>query len=363
MIRVLRFLRGYVQHPSSISTHEDVRFEVDGEEVAATYIRRAGKAPLPGWILLHGITVPGRHHPVLLRFAHGLASSGASVLIPDVPAWRRLQINPAKGDTTIAAAARYLNSRSDILSENLNLVGFSFGATQALMSAAKPGIREYIRAVVGFGGYADLGQTLHFMMTGEHEWKGVRHRTDPDPYGRWIVAGNYLTDVPGHEHMEELRRASGELAAEVGRRGAYAAEKVHDALKRDLRATLPKEQQELWDLLAPQFGVTPPLEPGRLLGEQLLEAAIRRTPQLDPRPLLPSLDQRIVLAHGYEDRLIPYTETLRLQELLAASQAEVSVSITRLFAHSREAGRLRTMEYPGEIQRYVALLQRALRPC
>ena len=61
--------------------------------------------------------------------------------------------------------------------------------------------------------------------------------------------------------------------------------------------------------------------------------------------------------------MIPYTETLRLEEALRGSAADVSVSITRLFAHSREADRLGALEYPAEVRRYLRLLQRALRPC
>lgn len=327
----------------------------------ASFIRPPGEAVVPGWIVLHGVTVPGRHHPGLKRFAHALASTGGAVIIPEVPAWRNLHLDPEPGNLTIAAAVEYLAARDDVRGSTFNIVGFSFGATQALINAARPELRGSLRAVVAFGGYADLGRTLRCMVTGEYEWRGKWSRFEPDPYGRWIVVGNYLTDIQEYSQMESVQVAARKLAMEAGRRGAYAAEKEYDSYKSILRQRMSPDEREIWDLIAPPAGVTPPLEPGRRLAEQLLEAAVRKQPGLDPGPYLPKLDQRIVLAHGAEDRLIPYTEALRLREMLPSS-ARVSLTITRLFAHSRGAGRLGFLTYPLEVARYLALLGNALQP-
>jgi pimeloyl-ACP methyl ester carboxylesterase len=362
MLRVCRFLHSFVRETVGRVESREISLEVNGAEVPASYIRPHGDHPLPGWIVLHGITVPGRDHPVLRRFAHALASTGAAVMIPEVPAWRRLELDPSMGDATIEATANHLVSRSDVTGANLNLVGFSFGATQALMSATRPGIARSVRAVVGFGGYCDLGRTVRFMMTGEHEWQRVTRRLDPDPYGRWIVVGNYLTEVPEFAHMVELQRAARELALEAGRLGAYAADPLYDPIKARLREQLPAEQRELWDIFAPPQGVRPSLEESRILAAKLIEATVRKHPDLDPQPVLPYIDQKVVLVHGHDDRLIPYTETLRLRSHLSPG-TNVTASITRLFAHSREADRLSALEYPRELARYFALLRRALQPC
>jgi pimeloyl-ACP methyl ester carboxylesterase len=361
MRRVVRFLHCYLRFPRSAIGEVEIQLEVGGSSVPASLIRPLGAGPLPGWILLHGVTVPGRHHPVLTRFAHSLASTGATVLIPEVPAWRQLRLAPQVADATIAAAARHLCSRGDVAGDHLNLVGFSFGATQALMSATKPGIREHVRSVVAFGGYCDLERTLVTMMTGEHEWQGVRRRLIPDPYGRWIAVANYLTGVPEFEHMEELQQAAYALAMESGMRGVFAAEAEYDPFKAELRRRLPREQQEIWDLIAPPAGTQVPAGAGREFAKRLFAGVKEREPGLDPRPLLPLIDQRVVLVHGRDDRLIPFTESLRLKAELPP-QASADVAITALFAHSRGAERLGILNYPREVARYIALLQRALQP-
>jgi pimeloyl-ACP methyl ester carboxylesterase len=362
MLRVARFLDSFARHPGGAAEQREVILAAGATGVPATYIRPPAARPLPGWIVLHGVTVPGRHHPLLLRFAHALARSGAAVLIPDVPAWRELRLDVAEGDRAILAAAEHLRERPDVADRRLNLVGFSFGATQALASATLPGVRESVGAVLGFGGYCDLGRTLQCMMTGEHEWGGVNHRLAPDPYGRWIAVANYLRGIPEYAHMEELTTEARALAVESGRRGIYAADPCYDSLKREARERLPAEQRELWDLIAPPSTVVPPVEPGRELGRRLLDAALERDRGIDPRQRLASVTQRVVLAHGFDDRLIPYTESLRLLEALT-SATEASLTVTRLFAHSSEADPLGYLQYPREMTRYLALLNRALRPC
>ena len=72
---------------------------------------------------------------------------------------------------------------------------------------------------------------------------------------------------------------------------------------------------------------------GRALAASLAEAALRTEPALDPRPALRDLAARAVLVHGRTDRLVPFTETMRLREELPAS-VPVTSGITRLLAHS-----------------------------
>lgn len=360
VLRVAKFLHTYFRRPVGSIREREIHIPVNGVDTPATFVRPYGDAPLPGWVLLHGITVPGRHHTLLRRFARALAATGAAVLIPEVPAWSRLRIDLAAGDATISAATDHLAARRDV-DGLLNLVGFSFGATQALTSATLPHVRDRIGSVVAFGGYCDLGATLRFMMTGEHEWEESTRQLEPDPYGRWIAVSNYLRDVPDFAHMKGVVEAATSLAAESGRLGVFAGDPIYDPLKADLRATLPVDQREIWDLIAAPSGSRPSLHVGRDLAERLAGAALARNSAFDPRPRLGKVRGRIILAHGYDDRLIPYTETLRLRRHIPVD-ADASISITRLFAHSAEASRLGLVEYPAEIARYVTLLRRALTP-
>lgn len=361
MLRLSRFLRAYRADPAPWVREEEVRLDLGAGDAPALLFRPHAARPLPAWVMLHGITVPGMRHPALLRFARAVAGSGAVVIVPEIEAWKRLRVDPAQADRAVGAAASFLAARPGVREGGVGVVGFSFGATQALVTAAGPAGRPAVRSVVGFGGYCDLRRTVEFMLTGEHEWRGERARLEPDPYGRWIVAANYLPAAPGFAGTEAVAAAARELAAEAGRRGVYAGDPGYDPLKTSLRRGLSPGERRVWDLIAPPFGTRPERAAAVELADALVAAALGVHPALDPRPVLPSVEARIVLAHGRGDHLIPYTETLRLASLLPPG-ADATIRITRLFAHSGGAAGIPWALYPLEVWRYATLLQEALRP-
>jgi pimeloyl-ACP methyl ester carboxylesterase len=282
------------------------------------------------------------------------------VLVPDVPAWRELRLDVDAARTTLAEGARWLARRPEVRPGGVGTVAFSFGATQALMAAADPAVQRDVRAVVGFGGYCDLQRMLRCMFTGEHEWRGERHQLDPDPYGRWIIVGNYLRLLEGYEGMEAVARGALALAVEAGRNGAWAWEAEYDPMKAQIRAGLTPAEREVWDVVAPPAG-EPPRNPAlaQSLADAFCAAALEKDPGLDPRPHLAGVRGRVVLSHGRTDRLIPYTETLRMQTLLPPA-ARTSVTITGLFSHSAHAGWIHPLDRAREAGLFIRLLNQAL---
>jgi len=68
----------------------------------------------------------------------------------------------------------------------------------------------------------------------------------------------------------------------------------------------------------------------------------------------------VLLAHGRDDRLVPYTESVRLERGLPKSMVAAS-SITSLFSHSGGTDHsLGVMGRSREAARFVAMLNRIL---
>lgn len=354
MMRAARFLATYV--PNRTIPGEEICFG----ETRATLYRGNARRNAPGWVVLHGITAPGRAHPALVRFARALAGSGGLVLVPEIPAWRDMLIAPEQAQETIRTSVRHLASHTDVRPGGVGLVGFSFGATQALIAAADLSLEKSLHAVIGFGGYCDLRRTFTAMLTGVHEWDGRRYQLRPDPYGRWIVAGNYLTRIPEYAGMAAAAESLRSLAGEAGRRGVFAGDPELNAVNATLRARLDPEEQRIWDLLAP-FAGEDRVETAAAedFASRLAAAGIGAEPLLDPRPFLGMVRCRVVLAHGREDRLIPFTESLRLQSMLPP-ESNASATITGLFAHSSRQSGVRVAAYAREAARFARLLHRAL---
>jgi hypothetical protein len=355
--RTARYLRAWVAGARGVRQVETT-VRVGGHEREATLYLPPGARPAPGWVVLHGLTVPGRRHVAMTRFVRSLAASGAVVLVPDVPAWRELRLDVEAARETVEAGVLDLDGRPGVRPGGVGAVGFSFGATQVLMASADAAMRGHLKAVVGFGGYCDLGRMLSCLFTGEHEWRGERHTLDPDPYGRWIVVGNYLTLLEGYEGMARVAAAALELAVEAGRRGEWAWGPHYDAMKDELSRGFTADERRVWETIAPRTSVPVDLAAARELAARFTRAALEHDPGLDPRPHLPHLHARIVLSHGRQDRLIPFTETLRLMSMLPP-QVQASATITGLFAHSSGAW-LHPVHWLRETSTFVRLLDRAL---
>ncbi len=339
LLPAARYALGWSRNRAPV--HErDVEVDVDGVQVPGSlFVPRASRTPLTGWVLLHGITRPGRKHPTLERFARALAATPAVVLVPDIPSWRALELDPDRSVPTIQAAVLALSRRPETAPDRIGLIGFSFGSPQALVASTDSRLRGKLKAVVGFGGYYDLTRTLRFLFTGRHEWEGVTYRSRPDPYGRWVVGANYLVGAAGYEACGDVAGALRRLAEDAGERRVDSWDPVYDELKDRLEKDIHPDRRALYRLFAPGPD-EPPVdeERGKNMADALAASARHASALLDPAPHLERVRVPIRLFHGRQDHLIPFTETLRTKAALAAEH-DVRARVTGLFAHSTEADR------------------------
>lgn len=334
-IRTLRYARSWKAGADIVT--EETSFERDGVAMPATiYLPARHRGELPGWIALGGISRMGRFHPQLVRFAGALASSGAAVLVPEIPEWRELQVSPEPAEPTIRGCLDTLASRTDVRPGKVGLIGFSFGAPQVAIAAAEQDLAPRVAGIVLFGGYCSLERTLHYQFTGRHGWKGLDHELVPDPYGRWVVGANHLTDVPGYEGSGALAAALHRLACAASDQRVPAWDRHHDALIDSLRGELPASDRATFDIFAtPTTGERPAHEPCAAMAQAMTAACRRVEPRLDPASYLAGVDLPTRLIHGRGDRLIPFTECLRLHDGLPLS-ARSGRTVTGLFSHTAD---------------------------
>ena len=344
--RVMRFLWRFWRTRPAFEERE-LLLEVDGEQRGASVYLPETAGRVPVWILLHGVTVPGRHHVALRRMARCLAAAGHAVLAPEVPSWSALRVRPGEAESTVRAALRWIDGWERVDSERVGLMGFSVSATWALEVAAGE-LRSRLRAAVGVAGYGDFRRTVRAMLVGEHEWAGEEYRYRLDPYGRWIMGAGLLPLLEGDAYGDQSERECAsevlhELVTTAGRAGAMSDEPVYDSLIGQLREQVPVRAWPAWDVLAAiSDELVPDRTAGLALADELASAGLRVYPELDPAGRLGGLRARVCLLHGRFDRLVPFSETLRLASEVPPA-ARCSVTITRLAGHTKtaEAGPLR----------------------
>ena len=339
VLRTTRALGSWITGRSPVEEYETVLPRGDREVPASVTLPSGGGRNLPGWVVLHGVTRPGRFHPTLVRFVRALASSKAAVLVPHVPEWVDLRLEPECTLPTVRAALEGLRSLPSTSDGPYGLIGFSFGAAQVMITAAHPDVADQVAGVIGFGGYCDMESMVRFQMTGRFEWGDATHRLRPDPYGRWIMGGNHLTSIPEYQNAQDVSNALWRLAVEAGERRILAWDPSYDPVKEQLREQLSKDRRELFDLFAPPSDREPAEAEAERITPLLTRAAMEAAPLLDPLPFLNRVETSVQLIHGRNDRLIPYTETLRM-EAAFPQKKQVDTTITALLDHSQQGGRL-----------------------
>jgi predicted esterase len=356
--RTIRYARAWLAGPGECAEDEIV-LDRDGTDVPATLRRpRHARGRLPAWVVMHGITRPGRAHEQLVRFTRSVTAAGLATIVPEVPEWRELRLAPHLSSPTVAAAIRGLRESGVIRDDPVGVIGFSFGAPHAISTGSPSALSDEVAGVAGFGGYCSLESTFRFMMTGRHEWDGTEHYLRPDPYGRWIAAANYLTAIPGYEDATDVADALRHLASAAGDARTASWDPVHDRTIAELRAGVSEARRDLFDVLAPPSGVSdiPAPDGGREararsreasglaegvaedfaehLAEDLAAAARRIDPLIDPADALASVTRPANILHGRRDHLVPFTEAYRLRDALRGAQPRLNV--TRLFGHSAQ---------------------------
>jgi pimeloyl-ACP methyl ester carboxylesterase len=333
VLRTIRYARGWKANPAV--TVEETEIVREGLRLPATLVLPADRPrPVGAWIALGGVSRLGRFHPQMRRFSSALAATGAAVLVPEVPEWQNLDVTPRPALPTILAGLETLEQRPEVRPGKVGVVGFSFGAPQVAIAAARPELADRIAGITLFGSYCSLERIIVYLLTGTFEWQGTDHQQSPDPYGRWVLAGRYLTEVPGYHDAGDVAAALRELAAGASERRISAWDPRHDARIAELRAALPAGQRELYDLFAtPSLAERPPRGETLALARRLYETCVRVEPLLEPAPHLAELRVSTHLIHGRGDRLIPYTETMRLGERLPPC-ARRGLTVTKLFSHT-----------------------------
>jgi hypothetical protein len=255
-------------------------------------------------------------------------------MAPEIPEWRDLYLAPDEAADTIRASVLRLGAMKDVREDRIGITGFSLGVPQVLLATTDPALRGRLRAAAGFGGYGNLDRTIRFLFRGEHEWRGEVHHMEPDPYGRWIVGGNYLTMIPGLEDAGDVAEALLNLARQAGDMQVGAWDACHDSVKEKLEEGIHPSRRGLFRVFAPPAGHRPAGVESEELIPLLAEAARTAVPLSEPVTFLDRIPVPVRLVHGRGDRLIPFSESVRVGEEFPES-ADSRVYLTGLFSHSQ----------------------------
>lgn len=247
----------------------------------------------PGLVLVHGVHHLGIEEPRMVAFARALSSSGLRVLTPELLSLADYQIDRSSIDL-IGYSARALSAR---VGHKVGVLGLSFSGGLALLAAADPRFRPYMRFVVSVGAHDDLERVSQFLITNTIErHDGTTLHITAHEYGALILIYSHVgdffppADVPiAHETLRLL-----------------LWEKVDESRKR-AELLSPGSRQKMELLYSHQVDA---------LAGEIRESIVRHRAEMapvSPHGNLGALQVPVLLLHGAGDNVIPSSELLWLE--------------------------------------------------
>lgn len=294
---------------------ESVDYRVDGRARSADVYRPGEGRARAGLVLVPGAVPEGRHEPRIVAFAQTLARAGFAVLVPEMTGFTELTLQP-RDIREVADAFAWLAASHELAPDGrAGMAALSYAVGPVVLAALDERIRERVRFILAVGGYHSMTRALRFLTTGWFEHAGRWHSLEADPYGQLVLA------LSARPFLNERDRAV--VEAMVERRMADPG-----AALGDLAAALGVEGRAVYALVTnrdrDRFSV---------LFEAMPAAMKRDLNALDPASHdLTRLTGRLILVHGRNDRLIPYSETLALANAVGQERARVFL-IHRVLGH------------------------------
>lgn len=260
--------------------------------------------PAPAVLLAGGVTPQGTADPRLMRLASAISRGGRVVFAPEL-ALAQQQFDEADVKRLITATLA-LDAHPRVHG-GVAMLGFSFGASFAIVAAADPRAAERLRLVASFGGYGDVRGLIQAATTGVTLLDGRRHQ--------------WHSTVPAsrNEAVVELILRQGSLL------GAERVEAVAAALRGEVSpTTLPQAARSIHDLITNRD----PALTGALVST-LPPPVPDLFARLSPASMAEKVRSPVVLLHARDDPAIPYAELRRL----AHAFPRAPTYTVRLFTH------------------------------
>ena len=298
---------------------ERVTFEAAGRTMVADVYRPAvdgvpAAGLHPGIVLNHGVARGGRSDLRLVNFADALARCGYVALVPEFVNLKEFRVRPSDVDEVVDAY-RYLEDLPDVDPDRIGIFGFSYAGGLGVLAAADPAIADRVRFCFLLGSYYDLGDIVTYATTGYYREDGDWVYMEPRHTGKWAFLKNMLELVDDSSDRALLSRIADVKLADESRNVAATAD------------SLGPEGSRLYELMVNR---DPDLAAGLIddLSPRILE-------YFDALSLPGNIDgvsARLIVAHGRDDNLMPYTGSIALAEN-APADATVHLRILESFQH------------------------------
>lgn len=286
-----------------------VSYVVDDRRSAGDLYLPADSRVEAGIVLVPGAVTEGKDQENLVQLANTLARKRFAVFIPDLVGFRKLKGGPSD-IRAVADAFRFLSARDELpAGAGIGIAAFSYAVGPAVLAALEEDIREEVQFIFAIGGYYDMPKSIRFITTGYYEHEGKLRTLQANEYGKLVFARSVLDhladpadrdiiDAMVEMKLKDQNASLSALARGLGPEGGA----VYNLL-------MNPDPARTFDLIA------------NLPGEARAMVSALTLHDKD----LTRLRARLILVHGMNDPLLPFSESVALAEAVAPSQANLYI--------------------------------------
>jgi acetyl esterase/lipase len=283
-----------------------ISFAVDGRRYRADLYRPKEKSSA-GLLLIPGAAEEGTDDPRLVALAMTLARARFAVLVPELTGLRELKVGPGN-IREVRDVFLWLVSRPELSPQGrAGMAAFSFGAGPAILASLEEDMLGKVQFILAVGGYHDLVEVLGFFTTGYSQKNDQWCYLEPNVYGKWVFVRSNVDRVSNPADQQILKTIAERRMADP------------DASLADLETRLGPEGAAVYAFVTNRDpcrvrSLLEALPPG------IREDIVALNPALRD---LSRLRARLILVHGYEDNIIPHTQSLALARAVPEGQARL----------------------------------------
>jgi len=289
--------------PESVPRVEVTYQGAEQIRLAHLYLPETSRAAL---VLVPGAAEQALEDPRLINFADALRRADFLVLVPQLAGEDHLQVSAGDADT-IADAVHYLAASANV--DQVGMAALSYAVGPAFLAALLEDTSRHVGFIISIGGYYDIIASITYITTGAfRDYPDGRWRfAEVERRAKWIFLSantHWVSDPRDADLLSRIARV---------RRDRPAADVSA------LEAALGPEGRRVYQLFINNDPDRVPTLITALPGP--LQQQIRA---LDLAALdLRALPAHIILIHGRNDLMVPYTESIKLANALRPGQASI----------------------------------------
>lgn len=249
---------------------------------------------LPGVYIQHGMSAMGIDDQRIVHLAENIASTGHSVILPELPEVKGLKIEEQTITNIQNLMLEIFENKQLFNGEDLGYLSASFSAGMGIIAASRSNTRNKIKSSMLIGGYCNFFEAVPFVFT----------NYEVDPYAVYVILYNMLHRFEPNI-AEELEMVYYEAALDNGLKRTGQNAKADFYLNKS-----SKLAKEFFDQVHNDrsFRIS--------LAKQVLNTVPEKMPEnLSPYYQLESLRGPVSLLHGKSDPVISSEESEKLARL------------------------------------------------